>query len=165
MEWLKCSQIGIDSLKKYRIVILAVCTGLLLLWIPGKEKQPAAVSQEAVMPQDLETSLRDILSKVHGAGKVEVLLTEKKGAEILYHTDVEVSRSENTEHKQSNTVMAQDSSRAEEGLIRQTNPPVLQGALIVCQGGDDPRVKLAIVEAVTRVTGLPSSCVSVLKMK
>lgn len=165
MEWLKYKQLGIECLKKYRLVILAVISGLLLMWIPGKEKQQIPVSQDTAAQSDLESSLRDILCQVRGAGKVEVLLTEKRGAETLYQTDAELSQSDGTEHRQSQTVRIQNSAREEEGLIRQTNPPVLQGALVVCQGGDDPKVKLAIVEAVTRITGLPSSSVSVLKMK
>lgn len=165
MEWLKYKHTGMECLKKYRIVILAVMSGLLLMWVPGKENQPVSVKQEAVQQKTMEASLKDILSLVHGAGKVEVLLTEKKGAETLYQTDMDASRAEHSEQRQSQTVMVQNSTREEEGLVRQINPPVLQGALVVCQGGDDPKVKLAIVEAVTRVTGLPSSCVSVLKMK
>lgn len=165
MEWLKYKQTGMEYLKKYRIAILAVVAGLLLMWVPGKEKQPVSLPQDSTAPRDLESSLRDILCQVHGAGRVEVLLSEKRGTEILYQTDVELSRTDNTEHRQSQTVRIQNSAREEDGLIRQTNPPVLQGVLVVCQGGDDPKVKLAIVEAVTRVTGLPSSSVSVLKMK
>lgn len=165
MDWLKYKQSGMDYLKKYRIVILVVICGLLLMWVPGKDNQQVSVTQEAAQQKTVEASLRDILSQVHGAGKVEVLLTEKRGAETLYQTDSEASRADHSEQRQSQTVMIQNAARAEEGLIRQVNPPVLQGALVVCQGGDDPKVKLAIVEAVTRVTGLPSSRVSVLKMK
>ena len=165
MEWLKYKQAGLDYLKKYRFVILAVVSGLLLMWVPGKDNQPVSEQQEAAQQKTMEDSLQDILSLVHGAGKVEVLLTEKRGAETLYQTDSEASRADHSEQRQSQTVMVQNAARAEEGLVRQINPPVLQGALVVCQGGDDPKVKLAIVEAVTRVTGLPSSSVSVLKMK
>jgi len=39
------------------------------------------------------------------------------------------------------------------------------GAVIVCQGADDPQVRLSIVDAVSKVTGLGSDKISVLKMK
>ena len=58
-----------------------------------------------------------------------------------------------------------DSDRKEEGLITQVDPPVYQGAIIVCQGADRGAVRLAIVEAVSRVTGLGADRISVLKMK
>ena len=43
--------------------------------------------------------------------------------------------------------------------------PTYLGAVIVCQGGDSPTVKLAIVEAVSNATGLSADKITVLKMK
>jgi hypothetical protein len=37
--------------------------------------------------------------------------------------------------------------------------------VIVCQGGDQPEVKLAVVEAVCDAVGLTADKISVLKMK
>lgn len=165
MDWLKYKQNGLAYLKKYRMIVLIVLSGLLLMWVPEKQDQQQTVLQEVTPQKDLQKSLKEILSLVHGAGKVEVLLTEKTGAQTLYQTDVALSRGETSEERQNRTVMIRNSAREEDGLIKQINPPILQGAVVVCQGGDDPKVKLAIVEAVTRATGLPSSCVSVLKMK
>jgi stage III sporulation protein AG len=65
----------------------------------------------------------------------------------------------------SDTVIITDSSRNESGLIRQVNPPVYLGAIVLCQGGDRPSVRLAIVDAVSKVTGLGADRISVLKMK
>ena len=39
------------------------------------------------------------------------------------------------------------------------------GAIVVCQGGDNATVRLAIIEAVSNVTGLGADKISVLKMK
>jgi stage III sporulation protein AG len=36
---------------------------------------------------------------------------------------------------------------------------------VVCQGADDPVVKLLIVDAVSKVTGLGADKISVMKMK
>ena len=58
-----------------------------------------------------------------------------------------------------------DGQRNETGLVRQVNPPSYLGAVVVCQGGDDPRVQLDIVNAVSRITGLGADRISVLKMK
>lgn len=165
MDWLKHKQNGLGYLKKYRVIVLVIISGLLLMWMPEKEDQQIPVLEEVKTQQNLQKSLKEILSLVHGAGKVEVLLTEKTGAQTLYQTDVDLSWGETSEERQNRTVMVRNSAREEDGLVKQINPPILQGAVVVCQGGDDPKVKLAIVEAVTRATGLPSSCVSVLKMK
>jgi stage III sporulation protein AG len=39
------------------------------------------------------------------------------------------------------------------------------GAIVVCQGGDQPTVRLAILDAVSKVTGLGADKISILKMK
>jgi stage III sporulation protein AG len=39
------------------------------------------------------------------------------------------------------------------------------GAVVIAQGADDPSIKLAIVDAVTKATGLGANKISVLKMK
>ena len=50
-------------------------------------------------------------------------------------------------------------------MVRTIVPPVYLGAIIVCQGGDSPAVRLAVVEAVSNVTGIGSDRITVEKMK
>jgi stage III sporulation protein AG len=143
---------------KYRYVLIVVAVGLVFMLLPtggNKESEPVSYIQET-MP-DIEAELAGILSKIKGAGKVEVMLTMAQGQETCYQTD---QRGE--DHS---TVTVTDSDRKEQGLIRQVNPPVYLGAIVVCQGGDDPTVRLAIVESVAKVTGLGADRISVMKMK
>ena len=63
------------------------------------------------------------------------------------------------------TVLVSDSTRNQSGLIRKVIPPVFMGAVIVCQGGDQPTIKLAVTQAVANATGLKTDRISVLKMK
>lgn len=165
MAWLMNQVKTGEFLKRYRLALLVVMAGLVLMMIPEKKPQPDGESVTVSRESTLEESLEQILSLVRGAGKVSVLLTEKCGEEILYQTDEDADLSGDMESRRRTTVMASDAQRVESGLVRQIRPPVYQGAVIVCQGGDDPQVKLAIVEAVMRATGLSSSCISVLKMK
>ena len=153
---------GLDFLKKYRFVILVLVAGLLLMALPdATETEPSTAAGQEEQTESVQDALAQILSRVQGAGKVEVLLTEYKGSETLYQTDTQQS----ADSLKSDTVLLSGSDRNESGLVRQINPPVYLGALIVCQGGDSPSVKLAIVEAVMRVTGLSSNQIMVLKMK
>jgi len=148
--------------RKYRFVLLVLLAGLFLMMLPepGESDQPVAISQE--LPREtVQEALEGILCRIKGAGKVEVLLTEYKGSETLYQTDMQQSGDSLRE----DTVLRSGADREEQGLVRQINPPVYQGALIVCQGGDSPSVRLAIVEAVMVVTGLSSDRITVLKMK
>ena len=49
--------------------------------------------------------------------------------------------------------------------MRKTLYPVYQGAVVVCEGAERAAVRLAIVEAVSSLTGLGSDKISVIKMK
>ena len=98
------------------------------------------------------------------AKTVQVLLTESAGEMTVYQTDRDEGGGSDGALR-ADTVIITDSNRAQSGLVQQILPPKYQGAIIVCQGGDSPAVRLAIVEAVCKVTGLGADRVSVLKMK
>lgn len=157
---------GISILKKYRYALLAILAGILLLTFPG---QKSATEDTLTVPKEteptLEANLARILSLIDGAGRVEVLLTSVKGEETVYQTDEDLSSGEHTADQHSNTVLITGEGRLETGLIKQINPPVYRGAVVVCHGADDPQVRLSVVEAVMRVTGLTSDKITVLKMK
>ena len=89
------------------------------------------------------------------------MLTQAEGEKTVYQTDTELS----DDRQKQNTVIITQSDRAEAGLIQQTLPPVYLGAIIVCEGADDPKVMLAICEAVAKVTGLGMNQISVVKLK
>lgn len=166
MDWVTWKQTGAAHLKKYQYVLLVLFLGILFMVLPeGKQPSPAAeVPSEPIQP-DLQQSLSQILSRVEGAGKVEVLLTESAGARTLYQTDEDISSSDNTEDIRRDTVIISNAGREETGLVKQVLPPTFQGAIILCQGAGDARVRLAIVQAVMGVTGLGADNITVLKMK
>ena len=88
-----------------------------------------------------------------------MVLTTISEEEFIFQTN------QDAEGKRVTTVTVSDAQRNENGLIRQVISPKYRGAVIVCQGADDPVVQLAIVEAVSSTTGLGSDRISVLKMK
>lgn len=154
-------------IKKYRYVILVLAAGMVLMSLPtgGSEKSETLTATEPIREETMEARLESILSQIDGAGKVRVLLTQAQGEQVIYKEDVDSATGENTSSYRRETVTISDSDRGENGLVEQVNPPVYLGAVIVCQGGDSPSVRLAIVEAVANVTGLSTDKISVLKMK
>ena len=66
---------------------------------------------------------------------------------------------------QSDTIIISDSDRNETGLLRKVIYPKFSGAIVVCDGGDDANIKLLIVDAVSKMTGLGADKIAVLKMK
>ena len=164
---LKTRLIGL--LKKYRFAILILLIGIGLMLIPTERSKGNASVDPEYIDQHAESTpaqeLEEILRHVDGAGNVKVLLTVEMGEEIIFQTDNDNSTDSDSTSSHSDTVTLSDSGRNEYGLIRQTNPPVYKGAIIVCQGADDPKVQLAIVNAVSKATGLGADRISVLKMK
>lgn len=155
-----------EFLKKNRYVLLVLLCGLVLLcWPQGKQQTQQDIPQQTEQTESLEQRLEKILSQVSGAGTVRVLLTQAESGETIYQTDDTESTQENGSSLRRETVLVSDGSRQQAGLVRQTQAPVYRGAVVVCQGGDTAPVRLAIVEAVAGVTGLPSNRITVLKMK
>lgn len=162
MEWIAGKERVLEYIKKYRHVLLILLIGVLFMIFPSAEEpeaQPQLSASEAA--PSLQDSLAEILSQVSGAGKVEVLLTQAAGEQTLYQTDEDLS----SDDVRRDTVLITNSDREEVGLIKQVNPPVYRGAVVLCQGADSAAVRLSIVEAVMSVTGLTSDCITVLKMK
>lgn len=162
MDWIAGKGKVQNFLKKFRLVIIVLLAGILLLTLPSGEEEEqttAPVAQEV----SLSDSLEEILSKVSGAGEVSVLLTQAAGEETVYQTDDNIESGGNTTRRE--TVLVSGSGREEAGLIRQVKSPTYLGAVIVCQGADNASVRLAVVEAVRSATGLTTDRISVLKMK
>ena len=141
---------------RYAVIVLVI--GLILMLLPfgtGKEEiEKCEPIQEQVRVDQL---LEQVLSTIDGVGKVKVMLTVETGESIIYQTDTGATSID--------TVIITDKDRAEVGLIKQIDPPKYRGAIIVCQGAESAAIRLSIVEAVSKVTGLGADRISVLKMK
>ena len=157
-----------NLVQKYKHALIILLIGLGLMLLPSgaqKEKIPEEAPVTQIQEGSLEDRLGAILSRVSGAGEVEVLLTVRTGSETLYQTDGDTDSDGTALRTSTSTVIVEESSRQETGLVRRTDPPVYQGAVVACQGADDPKVKLAIVEAVSCATGLGADQIKVVKMK
>lgn len=153
---------------RYRYPILVIVIGLLLLSIPSKSKdstmQTVSHSQKQTVP-DIAEQLSEILQQIQGVGKVRVMLTVSKGEKTEYQQNEDMTNSESDTSIRKETVIIRDANDQEMALIIQVIPPEYLGAIVVCEGADNANVKLAVVEAVSKVTGLRSDHISVLKMK
>ena len=146
---------------KYKYVLVVVLAGLFLMLLPGKTASEAPAVTESVPETTMQESLEAILKNIQGVGRVQVLLTEAAGARTEYVFD----KSTTADALKTDAVILTDANRDQKGLISQIIPPVYLGALVVCQGGDSPSVKLAVMEAVQAATGLTADRITVLKMK
>ena len=152
-------------IQKYKFVLLILCVGLILILWPteNQSKSNIAVVEQINKTEHIsQNELTSILSRISGAGRVEVLLAAEAYGKTDYQVNVDRSASSG---ERITTVTVTDAQRNEEGLVIKANAPTYRGAIIVCDGADDPTVQLSIISAVSNITGLRSDQISVLKMK
>ena len=164
------------NFNKYKYVLLVCLVGLLLAaWPTGQpdtSQQQSAAAQGEQFPQaqELERSLEETLSQMDGVGRISVMLTVKSGYRSVYAYDSQTSESsrtgsdstETSSEKQQSMVFSGGSSQP---VTVRTDGPQYQGAVIVCDGAGSAEIRLALTEAVRALTGIPSDCISILKMK
>ena len=158
------SRIG-ESTKQFKYAIIIVLVGILLMLLPGGgEKKVSSAPSPTTETVDFSEELANILSKISGAGKVSVLLSVDQGEKTIFQANEKSSSGGDTNTIQIDTVVVTDAQRNETGLICQVIPAKYCGAVIVCQGADNPSICLAIVDAVSNLTGLGTDKISVIKM-
>ena len=118
-------------------------------------------TQPEITKRTVAEELAELLCKVEGVGEVDVLLTLSAGEKTIYQTDEDKSDSTT----QITTVTISGAQNEDIGLVKQIIPPIYEGAIILCQGADNPQICLQLVNAVSKVTGLGADKISVLKMK
>ena len=157
--------------ERYKWAVLVILAGVVaLLWPSGGTKETSTAQSTAVAalgdPEALQEEMEEILSHISGVGEVRLLLTVETYGErqLAGNTETSYSGSASAPEDFSRSweaVMAQDGGQTP--VVTTTRYPTYRGALVVCQGGDQASVRLAVTEAVTALTGLPADRVSVAK--
>lgn len=170
----------VDKISKYKYPLAIVLVGLALLSFPisSSNKSPpksedSQTSIESFDLQALEKRLSEMLSKCEGVGKSEVLLTQSGSSEKVYekNSELNISRKDESEdqtyekQEQSELALTQNGSYVQTPVIIKYNYPKITGALVICEGGSNDRVRLDVIHAVSAVTGLSSDSISIIKMK
>lgn len=148
---------------KTLIIIFIIGIGLMML-PSGKTETPKEKSE----PQDtykvqIEADLESIITKIKGAGRVDVMVTLSDGGDTVYAADERVESGENTKTNEKSYVFAQGSGNAEEPLIVRKTQPEISGVLICAQGAGDPQVKSDIISAASALLGIKSHRIEVLE--
>ena len=162
----------LQALGRYKYVILVAALGAVLLAWPRQETDTAAettvqhLSGESEV-EKLEKKMEEILSKMNGVGRVDVLLTLESGGELVLATDSTLRYSGSPQnpddYNRSNETVTVSGGNGTDVVVTQEKSAKFRGALIVCDGGDNDRVRLRIIEAVCALTGLGSDRVAVVR--
>lgn len=159
-----------QGIGRYRYVLLVALAGAVLLLLPTGKGSGSASPQSAAAvsdwdPAELEEQLEDVLSRVDGAGSVEVVLTVSSAPrQILAEDRISESDGESLREEETTVVLSRGSGVQETVAVGQVSAQ-FRGALVVCSGGDDPQVRLALAQAVSAVTGLGTDRIAICKGK
>lgn len=159
---------------RYKYALLVAAIGAVLLLWPG-EKTAADGSGSAALSgtgetqvRDLEAEMEEILGKIQGVGRVDVMLTLQSGSELVLASDTTLrysgdTRSPDDYDRSSETVVVSGGSGGGDVVVTQEKYPSYRGALVVCDGGGNDAVRLKVVEAVAALTGLGSDRIAVVQ--
>lgn len=126
---------------------------------------------------DTEKSIKQILSKINGVGKVEVLITYSESSQVVAMYNEKNNESQTKEEdKSGGTRTIQENTTDKEIVYKEENGkkvpvtekvvmPKMEGALIVAEGANNAEVKTNIIQAVEALTGLATHKIQVLEMK
>lgn len=177
MKWLTQLEIpeylkhGLD---KYKYVLLICTIGLVLLLLPfgGADSQPELL--EGTEPDaykqtaQLEQQLENMFQHMEGVGRIEVLLTIKSGYEAVYAYDEAKSANKSQTGAASSlesTLITVSENGRQTPVTVKTNYPVFLGAVVICDGGDNAKIRLELTEAIRSLTGITADNIQISKMK
>ena len=158
-----------DILKKYRFAALVALAGVVLMLLPGKkDSMPDAetAERETFSLEETERRMAEVLSAMDGVGRVQVLLTLRSGETLSLAEDSSATLGSGGDVRQDSQVLTVNRGSGKQGVVvTQRLYPTCQGAVVVCQGAGDSRVRLRVMETVAVLTGLSSDKISVVQWK
>ena len=157
----------IDTLKKYKFVVLILLVGLVLMLLPSGDSGDTRERESSGTTYSLEETerrLEELLKNVQGVGQVNVMLTLKSGSTLELAEDSSTSLRD-SETKRERDVVTVSRGGGEEVVVTQERYPIYQGAVVVCEGGGNSAVRLSVIEAVSVLTGLGSDKITVVQWK
>lgn len=162
-----------EFLKKPAFLKAAMAAGALMIILilvsdisDNKSKKNIRTDSELgftsseIFAEETESRLREILAEIEGVGRADVMLTITSTEEYVYAETIKQGTSQ-TE----NGYVIIDNGSQKEALVKKINNPAISGAVIVCEGGDDPRVCEKIYKAVSTALNIPTSKIYVAEMK
>lgn len=112
----------------------------------------------------LESRLEEVISSIDGVGKCKIMITLENTNESVYATDNEIKSDDNSLNQKDEYVLYETDGGETPVLIKEYMPKV-QGVTVICDGGDNKQIQEKIINSVTALFNIPTSRVSVSKIK
>jgi len=156
---------------KYKYALGILLLGLFIVMLPSCEKEEPEAEEEQTAEGTVDLlaeELNAVFSSIEGVGRVKVVLTLKSGYRNVYASNERVTARNDDSSSQSERTTEPviiGSSSSQEALVQQVDYPRYQGALVVCDGGNDPTVQYRLTQAVMSLTGLSADKIVITKME
>lgn len=112
-----------------------------------------------------EEKLKNVLSRIEGAGNIEVMLSAETSGEIVYakntHEETTTDKNSNTVKTVTESIVFINVDGEEKPLILSEILPKINGVVIVAKGASDINVKLNITIATQTLLGLSGDKINV----
>ena len=109
---------------------------------------------------NMEERLSDILGEIKGVGKNSIIVNYSSTEEYVYAEEIH----QGTNQSENNYVIF-DGTDSKEALVKKIKVPTISGIVIVCEGGDDPKICEKIYKAVSTAFNVPTNRIYVAEMK
>ncbi|MCC8023399.1 MAG: hypothetical protein LIO46_06465 [Clostridiales bacterium] len=165
-----------DKDNKIKLIVALGLAGILCILMSeyisfgGSEDKEAQDSvqtaQEISMDSFKETTeqqLGEIIGKIDGVGRCEVMVTIENSSEQVYAYDSSSEQGENSSKNEYKYIII-NGEDGEEALLVKEIQPKIRGVIVVCEGGDNIAVQEKIISSVTAVFDISSNRVSINKM-
>lgn len=178
---------NIENLVVFLILLIITVIAINMIWSKDEEHAEGGTPSYKVLASkdensnsienneyDLQTELEDILSKMNGIGKVDVLITYSQTSTLVPMYSETQSSTVTEETDSGGGTRKQESSNINKEVITDGNSeaitqtvmlPKVEGAIVIAEGGGNVTTKANIIQAVAAVTGLATYKVQVFEMQ
>ena len=154
----------LKNIKGIWVILLAMCAGLLMIWIGGDKKEPETLQNQSAVKEiptteDYERTLEERLANqirhLHGVSDVHVVVILESGSEYIYAQDGETS-----DNRRSREYVTIGSGSGESPILIRENAPKV-GGVAVTVGNPSDALKLEIIRMICSLFDIPSNRVYV----
>ena len=154
----------IDAFKKIKIeyvilIALAVFAMIIFFGVSGNGKTDVTESTSTVdeYVETLENKLKNCLSKVKGAGKVDVIISVGSSMQTVFATQTTTDAS-GTESRSTLVVSGKP-------VVLKEAYPEIVGVIVVCEGASNLAVRVDLVNACRTFLSVSDDRIKILSMK
>lgn len=107
-----------------------------------------------------EKKLVSLLESIEGVGKNKVMVNLSGTEEYVYAEEIN-----QRENQQENSYVIYDDGNSNTALLKRVNNPSVTGIVVVCEGGDDPKICEQVYKVISTAFNIPTNRIYVAEMK